>query len=473
MKKIVFILSLVITFPFYNILSLDQKDIKYYKNISNNIKNEELKKAIKIIIDKNNIPEGKRANILFLALKHYYYKGSYSESKKQKKDLSFILIKFFIDNGFDPNIKIFDHNLIHWAIFMNKINIIKFLLNKNIDLKSNFGGETPLHWAVACGNLEIVKILIKRYDNLNLKTEYLGITPLHIACSGNYYKIAKLLLENGANPNIKDNNSYRLAIDFAMKTQNSNLISLIIKYTQKQKKYFDQIKQNDKIRLNLLKKSIENDDSKIFSLLLKAFGYSYKKIIQGQIIKDLKGREYESNDYKEFTILEFAIKLKRMNIVKTILNYNIDNKKEKIHNAICNSFFLKNYDKKIIKIIKLLISYYIKSNIRNKKGDAMILHSVISNNRIEILQFLLNKNFDVNSQLDEGDLGTPLHNAAFRGNKKIAEILIKHGAKINTQIFGETPLDCAKANSPILPLNKVSIILIMNGGKFSRELKKE
>ncbi len=65
------------------------------------------------------------------------------------------------------------------------------------------------------------------------------------------------------------------------------------------------------------------------------------------------------------------------------------------------------------------------------------------------------------------DLGwTPLHEAAHRESKEIAELLIANGADVNTmQEDGETPLDWADG--------ELADLLLKHGGKTGEELKAE
>ena len=63
---------------------------------------------------------------------------------------------------------------------------------------------------------------------------------------------------------------------------------------------------------------------------------------------------------------------------------------------------------------------------------------------------------------------TPLHNAAIRGHKEIAELLITKGADVNAKgKVGITPLDLAH------PQPETADLLRKHGGKTREELKAE
>ena len=65
---------------------------------------------------------------------------------------------------------------------------------------------------------------------------------------------------------------------------------------------------------------------------------------------------------------------------------------------------------------------------------------------------------------------TPLHVAAWRGQRKIAELLIAKSANVNAKdVDGETPLDRAIKYKK----NEIADLLLQHGGKTGEELKAE
>lgn len=76
------------------------------------------------------------------------------------------------------------------------------------------------------------------------------------------------------------------------------------------------------------------------------------------------------------------------------------------------------------------------------------LHAAIAGKKsIEVIELLLQNGADCNIVDSEGF--TPLHIAAFEGNIIIADLLLKHGAKLNLSKNGKTPIQIAEERGNI------------------------
>ncbi|WP_157956348.1 ankyrin repeat domain-containing protein [Wolbachia endosymbiont of Folsomia candida] len=70
-----------------------------------------------------------------------------------------------------------------------------------------------------------------------------------------------------------------------------------------------------------------------------------------------------------------------------------------------------------------------------------LLHVAARWNCVEIARFLMEEGADVNATSVDQFQNTPLHEAAFCGSKEVAELLLKHGANIESKDhYGNTPL---------------------------------
>jgi ankyrin repeat protein len=78
------------------------------------------------------------------------------------------------------------------------------------------------------------------------------------------------------------------------------------------------------------------------------------------------------------------------------------------------------------------------------RGNTKVsLHNEIESGATTKIKGLLDKNPDLVTQKDDKD-NTPLHTAARKGNREIAELLITKGADLNAQnSYGYTPLHIA------------------------------
>jgi len=88
-----------------------------------------------------------------------------------------------------------DMNLIHYIIYLKKINFFKILVEKGADIHmKNIFSFNAIHFACMSGHLEIVKYLIE----LGLDPHALtitGQTGFDIACENNYLEIVEYLAQ--------------------------------------------------------------------------------------------------------------------------------------------------------------------------------------------------------------------------------------------------------------------------------------
>ena len=108
----------------------------------------------------------------------------------------FQLVKFLIDNGYDPSIVDLQGKLPYFVWF-NK-QIVKYIATSCKDkLPVDSKGRTFLHYSALHNSEELVKYFISLNIDKDSKDQY-GMTPLHFACSGGSLNVVSYLISVNA-----------------------------------------------------------------------------------------------------------------------------------------------------------------------------------------------------------------------------------------------------------------------------------
>ena len=102
-------------------------------------------------------------------------------------------------------------------------------------------------------------------------------------------------------------------------------------------------------------------------------------------------------------------------------------------------------------------------NAKEAKNQITPLHWAAWRGRKEIAELLIAKGADVNVKNKDG--GTPLHNAAWKGHVEIAKLLIVKNADVTAKdVEGQTPLDWAEEEKQ----KEIADLLRKHGGKTGK-----
>ena len=274
------------------------------------------------------------------------------------------------------------------AAKLNDIKLVKEYLEKGMNPNIEKYDSTPLYYACEKENYDMVKLLIEHGANVNMLIG--SITVLATACKiknkDTRIKIINLLLENGADCNIKQNKTNILHYSYNLEPDIFKLFlsNGVDPYCQ--------------------------DNSYIYGNTVMF------KIIDGGYLDNLKllldyGVNINHTNGQEQTPLIYACEndYDRSDVIKVLLNSNPDlNAFAKFRKGALNLVCAKNKYKIAILLVKKYIQTYTTEECIRIFNDA--LYDVIScayNDRIKIIDLLLNNGANINNQDNNGQ--TILH----------------------------------------------------------------
>ena len=121
-----------------------------------------------------------------------------------------------------------------------------------------------------------------------------------------------------------------------------------------------------------------------------------------------------------------------------------------------------------IEAVKQYLTAGADLNLKKDLFGSTPLHSAALKGRKEVAELLVSEGADVNTKNING--WTPLHYAAVVDHKEIVELLLASGADVNAKTdAGETPLD----NAIKYKRTETADLLRKHGGKMGEELKAE
>ncbi|CAA6800375.1 MAG: Inversin protein alternative isoform, putative [uncultured Sulfurovum sp.] len=113
-----------------------------------------------------------------------------------------------------------DKTILHYAVELDKYEIVEFLISKNVELNRQGGVyfQTALQDAIFYEYFRIARLLINSGTQLDIQNID-GETALHIAAKNGYYDMITVLINNGASKdilNLDGQTPYDLIPNFSM-----------------------------------------------------------------------------------------------------------------------------------------------------------------------------------------------------------------------------------------------------------------
>jgi ankyrin repeat protein len=407
-------------------------------------------------------------------------------------------IKVYLDFMADPN-QLFDTNEtpLYIASKNGYFDIVKFFVEKGVDInKSIKNGETPLFIASKYGHIHIVMYLFQNGAHIHKSTKS-RLSPLAIACEYNNFEIAQFLITNGGHINLAN---YYGTSPFFLSCYHDNIEFQTYLITNGAN--INMMRKDGKIplylaieygNLDLLKLLVNHGVNihqdmryKGYSVIQVAIQRSYFHIIEYLYSKKVNLFVFHTDSTK--TILQTACDYDCFDIVKFILDNNIDDNNFTISGPLALIYATSNGN---VEIMKLLISKGISFQfpnlfrISNPKSfrylvsigydffgkelnrykhffidkywrSFNIVHSACYDGNLNVLKSLLDDN-KLTSFIDLQDYyrWTPLHIAAYMNRIDVVELLIENGANTtlcNDKGHSALHFACSKGHVEIVKL---------------------
>jgi ankyrin repeat protein len=136
---------------------------------------------------------------------------------------------------------------------------------------------------------------------------------------------------------------------------------------------------------------------------------------------------------------------------EALLNYGAD---PNARNASGNTALHQAASQGATQVIEILLAHKADINAANNNGYVPLLGAIsygMKNGRRPV-EVLVNNGANLNVESDRGE--TPLSNAIWRGDIEVVKLLIAHGANVNSNKHGVSPLYLARDSKEITELLK-------------------
>lgn len=284
------------------------------------------------------------------------------------------------------------YTLLYLAIDFKLDNLIDALLEvKEVDINARgpFAQWTPLHWASESGNTRVVRKLIEKGANVNQLDSSQRTTLYQTAVNGDI-EIIKILVKNNADVNAEDLARLTVLYEAARHGHKE-----VVKYLMKNGA---DVKRNGTLKLTPLHLAVANVDKAMVDCIIEN--------------DENIGENIEAVDVFGWSPLYWAAARNNTSILEILLQAT----------SKCRA----------------------SVDIEDKLIGRSPLHIAATNDNVEAVKLLIHYEANVNYKDAWG--WTPFDCAAARGNKKVINYLIAHGASIETN-------DLQKISLSICPYN--------------------
>jgi len=248
----------------------------------------------------------------------------------------------------------------------------------------NDGGQlTPLIYATRANDLESVKVLLAAGADINQTSGY-GWTPLLVAAQNRYYKLGAYLLEHGANPNQTNKGAWT---PLYLATDNRN---------------------------------IENGDYPVRRGDMDHLEFITLLLDKGA---DVNARLKDSTETRTVFTNQWLDENGATAFLRASQSGDV---------ALMKLLLARGADPKIATALGVS-ALHVAAGIGWVEG---ITYEWSPQATLDAVKILLELGLDANAQADTGR--TALHGAAHKGRADVIQVLVDHGAKLDTRDYGNT-----------------------------------
>jgi len=299
---------------------------------------------------------------------------------------------------------------LHLAVQLNYHDILGLLLQYKdaINIKGGQKEHTPLHMAVCAQNTDVVNMLLDHGVDLSLKDRD-NMTVLHNAVLLNNYEIIKKLLQYKAEVNAIGGRNEESPLHMAVCRRNTDVVKMLLEHKEH--------------RVDL---SLQDKNSMTVLHCAVVFG---KRAIIAELLS--KGADVNiKGGYNLETPLHIAVRINSTNTVKKLLRSGADLAKKDKHNmtALHRAVSIGH-----LQITEELLKQHVDVNVRGGESEETPLISAVKSGDKTVVQMLLSK--DANVSLTDDFNMTALHWAVVtrQESANILQMLLDKNADVNTQ----------------------------------------